>query len=88
MKTNEDSTKFCYDQGYNDALADVRHYLSSKAALIDKLLYSDEAMNILDLVSRRKFDKLMNMRKNLRMKSKDLWRLAGYIYEEEVKHAL
>lgn len=88
MKTKEEFTNYCYDQGYADAMADVREMVSTKAALIDKLLYSDEAMNIRFCVTGRQFDRLLNKRRNLQCKSIALWLLAGKIYEEEVKHAV
>lgn len=88
MKTTEETTKYCYDQGYADAMADAREMVSTKAAMIDKLLYSDEAMNIRNAVTGRQFDRLWNKRSNLQSKSIALWLLAGKIYEEEVKHAV
>lgn len=88
MKTTEETTKYCYDQGYADAMADVCEMVSTKAAMIDKLLYSDEAMNIRYAVTGRQFDMLWNKRSNLQSKSIALWLLAGKIYEEEVKHAV
>lgn len=88
MNTTESTTKYCYDKGYADALADVREMVTTKAATIDRLLYSDEAMNIRYSVKGSKFDKLYTKRSNLQSKSIALWLLSGQIYLEEVKHAV
>lgn len=88
MKTNEEFTNYCYDKGYADAIADVRAMVSTKAAMIDKLLYSDEAKNIRYSVTDSHFDRLMDKRRSLQIKSIALWQLACKIYEEEVKHAV
>lgn len=88
MKTNEEITNYCYDKGYADAMADVREMVSTKAAMIDKLLYSDEAMNIKYSLMGRHFDRLWNKRRSLQIKSIALWLLADKIYKEEVKHAV
>lgn len=86
MNTKESTTKYMYDQGYADALAVVRVMVTTKAAMIDKLLYSDEAMNILYSAIGMQFVKLWTKRSNLNIKSIALWLLAGKIYEEELKH--
>lgn len=88
MNKTESTTKYMYDQGYADAMADARELVSMKAAMIDNLLYSDEAMNIFYSANGRQYDKLWTKRCNLKIKSRALWLLAGKIYEEEVKHAV
>lgn len=88
MNTSEETTKYCYDQGYLDGLDTARELISTRAAMIDRLLYSDEAMNIRYSVMGRQFDKLWTKRSNLQSKSFALWLLAGRIYQEEVKHAV
>lgn len=88
MNTTESTSKYSYDHGYVDGLATAREILSNKANMIDRLLYSDEAMAIKWHATGVKFDAILTARRELQNKAIGLWEACGKLYEEEKKISL
>lgn len=86
MNKTESTSKYSYDQGYLDGLATAREILSNKANMIDRLLYSDEAMSIECHATGVKFDAISTARYVLQLKAKALWEACGMLYEEEISY--
>ena len=83
MKTTTNTTAQTYIQGYLKGLAKARDILSERAMMIDRLLYSDEAMAIKWHATGVKFDAILTARRELEIKAKGLWEACCKLYEEE-----
>lgn len=85
MNTTTSTTSQSYIQGYINGLAKARDILSERASMIDRLLYSDEAMAIKWHATGVKFDAILTARRELQNKAIGLWEACGKLYEEEKK---
>ena len=83
MKTTTNTTAQTYIQGYLNGLAKARDILSERANMIDRLLYSDEAMAIKWHATGVKFDAILTARRELQEKARALWEAGGMLYKEE-----
>lgn len=85
MNTSTNTTAQTYIQGYLNGLTKARDILSERANLIDRLLYSDEAMRIKWHATGAKFNAILTARRILQTKSIGLWEACGKLYEAEKK---
>lgn len=85
MNTTFTTTNNSSDQGYVTGLQTARHLIGKRADMIDRLLYTDEAMNILSNATLGRFLKLSEKRIELQKKAHSLWDACHIIYEVEKK---
>lgn len=83
MNTTTTTTNNSSDQGYVAGLQTARNLIGNRADMIDRLLYTDEAMNILSNSTLDRFIKLSEKRIELQKKACSLWDACHVIYEEE-----
>lgn len=83
MNTTTNTTNNSNDQGCVAGLQTARHLIGKRADMIDRLLYTDEAMNILSNSTLDRFIKLSEKRIALQQKACNLWDVCHILYEEE-----